>query len=71
MYIYCHPETYCFIVSFSVARHIGCLKLGSIYIYIYIYTCVCSLTVIIVGNKQGEMNLKGMNTSIIFPLCYV
>ena len=29
--IYCHPQTDCFVVSqlFSVARHIGCLKLGS------------------------------------------
>ena len=28
--IYCHPKTDCFIVSqlFSVARHVGCLKLG-------------------------------------------
>ena len=31
IYIYCHPQTDSFIVSqlFSVARHIGCLKLGS------------------------------------------
>ena len=31
MYIYCHPHTDCFIVSqfFSVARHVGRLKLGS------------------------------------------
>ena len=30
-YIYCHPQTDCFIVSqlFSVARHVGCLKLES------------------------------------------
>ena len=31
IYIYCHPQTDCFVVSqlFSVARHVGCLKLGS------------------------------------------
>ena len=31
IYIYCHPQTDCFAVSqlFSVARHIGRLKLGS------------------------------------------
>ena len=30
LYIYCHPQTDCFIVSqlFNVTRHIGCLKLG-------------------------------------------
>ena len=30
IYIYCHPQTDCIVVSqlFSVARHIGCLKLG-------------------------------------------
>ena len=31
IYIYiCHPQTDCFVVSqlFSVARHVGCLKLG-------------------------------------------
>ena len=29
-YIYCHPQTECFVESqlFSVARHVGCLKLG-------------------------------------------
>ena len=29
--VYCHPRTDCFVVSqlFSVARHVGCLKLGS------------------------------------------
>ena len=29
--IYCHPQTDCFVVSqlFSVARHVGRLKLGS------------------------------------------
>ena len=28
--MYCHPHTDCFVVSqlFSVAKHIGCLKLG-------------------------------------------
>ena len=31
IYIYCHPQTDCFVVSqlFSVARHVGRLKLGS------------------------------------------
>ena len=31
IYIYCHPHTDCFVVSqlFSVARHVGSLKLGS------------------------------------------
>ena len=31
IYIYCHPQTYCFVVSqlFSVARHVGRLKLAS------------------------------------------
>ena len=30
-YIYSHPQTDCFVVLqlFSVARHMGCLKLGS------------------------------------------
>ena len=32
--VYCHPQTDCFVISlvislFSVARHDGCLKLGS------------------------------------------
>ena len=29
--MYCHPQTHCFVVSqhFSVARHVGRLKLGS------------------------------------------
>ena len=61
--IYCHPQTDCFVVSqlFSVARHVGRLKLGSkptqlyvrlsirplahIYIYIYIYIYQVVLTV--------------------------
>ena len=31
IYIYCHPQTDCFVVLqlFSVARHVGRLKLGS------------------------------------------
>ena len=31
IYTYCHPQTDCFVVSqlFSVARHVGRLKLGS------------------------------------------
>ena len=31
IYIYCHPQIDCFIVLqlFRVARHVGCLKLGS------------------------------------------
>ena len=31
IYIYCHPQTDCFVVSqlFSVARHVGRLKMGS------------------------------------------
>ena len=31
IYIYCHPQTDCFVVSqlFSMARHVGRLKLGS------------------------------------------
>ena len=31
IYIYCHPQTDCFVVSqlFTVARHVGRLKLGS------------------------------------------
>ncbi len=31
IYMYCHPQTDCFVVSqlFSVARHVGHLKLGS------------------------------------------
>ena len=57
IYIYSHPQTDCFVVSqlFSVARHIGRLKLGlkpaQLYVrlsirmlsqqYIYIYICVC------------------------------
>ena len=42
IYIYCHPQTDCFVLSelFSVARHVGRLKLGSkpIQLYVYIYT---------------------------------
>ena len=31
IYIYCHRQTDCFVISqlFNVARHVGCLKLGS------------------------------------------
>ena len=38
IYIYCHPETDCIVVSqvFSVARHIGRLKLGSTPTQLYV-----------------------------------
>ena len=38
IYIYCHPQTDCFIVSqlFSVARHVGCLKPGSKPVQLYV-----------------------------------
>ena len=38
IYIYCHPQTDCFILSelFSVARHVGRSKLGSKPIELYI-----------------------------------
>ena len=38
IYIYCHPQTDCFVVSelFSVARHVGRLKLGSKPAHIYV-----------------------------------
>ena len=38
MYVYCHPHTHCFVVSqrISVARHVGCLKLGSKPAQIYV-----------------------------------
>ena len=42
MYIYCHPQTDCFVLSelFSVARQY--LIYIYIYIYIYMYVCVCA-----------------------------
>ena len=38
IYIYCHPQTDCFVLSelFSVARHVGCLKPGSKPIQLYV-----------------------------------
>ena len=38
MYIYCHPPTDCFVLSelFSVARHVGCSKLGSKAVQFYV-----------------------------------
>ena len=38
IYIYCHPQTDCFVLSelFSVARHVECSKLGSKSIHLYV-----------------------------------
>ena len=38
IYIYCHQQTDCFVVSqlFSVARHARCLKLGSKFCRLYV-----------------------------------
>ena len=45
IYIYCHPQTDCFIVSqlFSVARLVGCLKLGSKPTQLYIRLSISPL----------------------------
>ena len=46
-YLYCHPQTDCFVVSqlFSVARYICRLKLGSkpaqLYVKPYVCECMC------------------------------
>ena len=38
IYIYCHPQTDCFVLSefFSVARRVGCSKTGSKPIRLYV-----------------------------------
>ena len=43
---YYHPQTDCFIVSqlFSVARHVGCLKLGSKPAQVYVRLCIIPLS---------------------------
>ena len=46
IYIYCHPKTDCFVVSqhFSVARHVGHLKLGSEPTQLYVSLCIIPLS---------------------------
>ena len=44
--IYCHPQTDCFVISqlFSVARHVGCFKLGSKPAQLYVRLSIISLS---------------------------
>ena len=44
--IYCYPQTYCFVVSqlFSVARHVGRLKMGSKPAQLYVRLCIRPLS---------------------------
>ena len=46
IYIYSHPQTDCFIVSqlFSVAMHVGCLKLGSKPTWLYVRLSITLLS---------------------------
>ncbi len=46
IYIYCHQQTDCFVVSqlFSVARHVGRLKLGSKPAQIYVKLSIIPLS---------------------------
>ena len=52
IYIYCHPQTDCFIVPqlFSVARHVGCLKLGSKPAELYV-----RLSIKLLGQQAREL----------------
>ena len=46
IYIYSHPQTACFVVSqlFSVARYVGCLKLGSKPVQLYVRLSIIPLS---------------------------
>ena len=46
IYIYRHPQTYCFVVSrlFSVAKHVGRLKLESKPTQLYVRLCIIPLS---------------------------
>ena len=46
MYVYCHSQTDCFVVSqlFSVARHAGRFKLGSKPAQLYVRLCILLLS---------------------------
>ena len=46
IYIYCHPQRDCFFVSqlFSLARHVGCLKLGSKPAWFYVGLSIITLS---------------------------
>ena len=46
IYIYCHPQTDCLVITqlFSVARHVGRLKLGSKPAQLYVRLCIRPLS---------------------------
>ena len=54
IYIHCHPQTNCFVVSqlFSVARHVGRLKLGSKPAQLYVRLSIRPL-----GQQAFHVNL--------------
>ena len=55
IYIYCHPQTDCFIVSqlFSVARPTRCFKLRSKPWWIYVSRTSCSISIVILRVSEG------------------
>ena len=58
IYIYCHLQTDCFVVSqlFSVARHVGRLKLGSKPTQLYVRLSIVIYKALCFEVAQGRMN---------------
>ena len=44
IYIYCHPDSFVLSQTFSVARHVGHLKLGSKPAQLYVRLCIIPLS---------------------------
>ena len=75
IYIYCQPQTDCFIVSqlFSVARHVGRLKLGSKTTQLYVRLSIRPLgqQVYPVGLGNYKVLCSNSNSSIHFCLHFI
>ena len=72
--MYCHPQTDCFIVSqlFSVARHVGHLKLGSKPAQLYVRLNIIPLSQRknheLKGNISSSSSCRAISTDIPDPL---
>ena len=64
IYIYCHPQTDCFVVSqlFSESRHIGRLKPGSKPAQLYVRISIRTLSQTSLPRQLG--NYKVLNSSV-------
>ena len=67
IYIYCHPQALCFVVSqlFSLARHLGRLKLGSKPTQLQVRLIIRLLSV---PRRQGNYKVLCSNSSCSFRL---